>query len=186
MNEADLNTIVKNSVNETIGGWAYKIPDPQGQQAISAVQRPYDGFGFLNYSPLYWEGKFQKGYKAFNFKRIEDHQIDNLTIAQVLSKKNKIPVYSCVALGVWQSREYFDVFFFDIESLNQLIGSGKKSILKKELEHLKVKGMCVPVKKKLFNIEDALAAYNKTKEYIQECVDTFVEEGRNEISLLRK
>ena len=128
MKEKDLNSIINRSFSQY--GFSHKIADGIG--GIS-VQNPFDGFSVMHNLPWYWESKLLKGYKAFNFKKIEDHQIENL-----LKIKNGLGNNCCslIILGVFEPRQYFDIFFFDISYIVKLMNK-KKSILKKELLELK-------------------------------------------------
>jgi len=126
MNETDLNKIISDSAYINSGHY-HKISDD------SRTQKPYDGYGIINHLPAYIECKFKKEIDAFNFNKIEPHQLRNLT---TIRKELSVPNYSLIVLGLWKSREYFNIMFFDIEYINTLISLGKKSILKKELEEL--------------------------------------------------
>lgn len=127
MLEKDLNSIINRSLSEY--GFSHKIADPMHG---TGTQKPFDGFSVFLNSSWYWESKFLKGYQAFNFKRIESHQMDSL----LYIKKELDKVYSLIILGVYYPRKYFDLYFFDIDYIYNLIDS-KKSILKKELLDLK-------------------------------------------------
>lgn len=100
----------------------------------TGIQNPFDGFSVMHNLPWYWESKLLKGYKAFNFKKIEDHQIENLLKIKDGLGDN---CYSLIILGVFEPRQYFDIFFFDTGYIMDRIVEGKKSILKKELLEIK-------------------------------------------------
>jgi hypothetical protein len=124
MKESDLNRIINNGFKKI--GFSHKISDPMGGMG---VQNPFDGFSAVNSDIIFWEGKLIKSYKAFNFKAIEEHQIKNL-----LFLKTNTSCISVIILGVFESRKYFDVYFFDIELIQWLKHEQlKKSFLKKEL-----------------------------------------------------
>lgn len=125
MKEVDLNSALSRSFGRA--GFSFKIPDPLGGMGS---QNPFDLFCVLSGKPLYIESKFKKGVYAFNFKSIEDHQWRNL-----LQIKSLLPeAYCLVVLGVWESRKFFHVLFFDITFLDSLRQKGEKSIKQKTLQ----------------------------------------------------
>jgi len=129
MNEQQLNTIINNSFKKI--GFSHKIADPVGGMG---VENPFDGFSILPGKPVYWESKLLKGYKAFNFQLIKQHQYDNLIVI-----KNLLPdSYCLIFVGVFVPYKYFDLYAFDIEFIKYLREEKhKKSILKKELYEYK-------------------------------------------------
>lgn len=157
MKESQLNTIISNSL-KTIG-WAYKISDPMGG---TGIQNPFDGFGVYNKYSIYWEAKLLKSYQAFNFKKIESHQLKNLIDINNILLNN---CYTIIVLGIFESRKYFDVYFFDIKYIDKLIKNNKKSVLKKELLELKKQDMYLPIfrdkKLKKYYIDNIHNIYNK-------------------------
>jgi len=80
MKETNLNSlIVKNF--EAKGGFCHKLPDPMftddtGQRFN--LKRPFDGFAVLDNFQYYYETKMLKGYQAFPFQKLSEHQITNL------------------------------------------------------------------------------------------------------------
>lgn len=138
MEEANLNTAIKNLV-EAGGGWAQKWPDPPKAVAMMSTERPFDGSGVIGGFHFSWEGKFDKGYSAFNFNRVADHQYLNLE--KIVANGGN----GWVVLGVWESRKFFDVFVFDVRLLSSKKREGKKSFLKKELLALKEAGWFTPL-----------------------------------------
>lgn len=141
MKEKDLNTIINNSF-KTLGAFSHKIADPLGG---TGIQNPFDGFSVWNSVTYFWETKFQKDYKAFNFNRIEEHQHNSLNLINKQGCKNTKTV---IILGIWKSRDFFHVYFFDYDSIKGLKDTGKKSLLKKELESLKEQEKYLEIKKK--------------------------------------
>lgn len=136
MKEKDLNSIINRSFSRY--GFSHKISDPMHG---TGIQNPFDGFSVFYDSPWYWESKLLKGYQAFNFKKIEKHQIDNLFFI----KQELDHCYSLIILGIYEPRKYFDVLFFDITCIKNLINLNKKSLLKKELLELKEQEYTFPI-----------------------------------------
>ncbi len=135
MKENDLNRIVNKGIKRY--GFSHKIADPMHG---TGAQNPFDGFSVFYKKSWYWESKLLKGYQAFNFKKIEEHQDVNLTYI-----KNETPESEClIILGVYEPRKYFDIFLFSIEYINELM-KNKKSILKKELLEMKKNGKFIPL-----------------------------------------
>lgn len=134
MKESDLNSIIANSFRE--GGWfAFKIPDPHSSSAKTSSQLPFDGFALYDEGAFYWESKLMKGdYRAFPFSSIQPHQLSNLSLIGRVAKESGLTfVRSCVMLGVWKSRDYFDLYAFDMGYIIDAMEKGSKSILKKDL-----------------------------------------------------
>lgn len=137
MNEAVVNTIIKNMFNEQ--GVAYKIPDPGKGEVFTSIERPFDGFGTISIDnkqyPMYWEAKYSNTLKAFNFKNsLREHQ------AEWLDKFSKVEnSYNFVILGVDVSNRdkrlyIFDwpsyrKYFYGFEENNKTINSVNKNIL---------------------------------------------------------
>lgn len=116
-NERDFNSCIGRSLD-----WHYKIPDD------SRGEKPFDGFGIKDGKSVYWEAKFLKEPMAFNWKRLEDHQLRNLKEIQSLN-----PDAICVVvIGVVFGRGDIRVFVFDdlddVEKRKVL----SKSVMKKE------------------------------------------------------
>jgi len=149
MKEADLNTYTKNSFTEKGRTWMSKIPDPTTD--YNTIKRPFDLFGCYEGIPVYFEGKFQKGLKAFNFSHIRDHQIENLLELQNISKNYNKEMITGFTLGVYEPRKYFYLLTFEPDLINQLIISEKKSIIKVELLKLINSSKFVSIKKKKFD-----------------------------------
>lgn len=136
MKEKDFNQYFVSYINNYTEGWAYKIPDPRKGFSTSSAKRPYDIQGAYKDMDLYVESKFLKGYKAFNFNKIEPHQIYYLTQVSNSISKNFTTRYPLICLAIWEPRKFIHMYFFDIKLINKLI-KNKKSILKKELLKLK-------------------------------------------------
>jgi len=130
MKESSLNTIINQSINRKY--WNHKISDGIG--GIS-VQNPFDGFGIMNDKPLYYEAKLIKGgMYAFNFSKIEDHQVENLRIINAsLLKEIPNKFYTLFPVGFYKSREYFRILLFSYKTIESRKSNGEKSIKQKEL-----------------------------------------------------
>ena len=143
MNEQRLNTIINNNFKSI--GFSHKIADPA--QGVGS-QRPFDGFSVFNQKNFYWETKLLKGYQAFSFGKIEEHQLLNLLL---IKQKNQLAI-SLIILGVFIPYKFFDLFFFDINFIHKHILKGKKSFLKKELLFFKERNLFLSIKKEIFDI----------------------------------
>jgi hypothetical protein len=156
MTEKDLNRTLVSSV-EALGGWSWKIPDPSLAEIRNGTgQRPFDSFGYSNNFFFTFEAKFLRGYQAFNFGMIKSHQFENLSkiksITASFSEKSGIPFYTPIVLGIWESRKFFDIFFFDIQYIIDLRDAGNTSIKKKELEALKSQNKYLELKKDFIDL----------------------------------
>lgn len=116
-NEREFNSCIGRSLD-----WHFKIPDD------SRCEKPFDGFGILNGQSIYWEAKFLRRPEAFNFSRLEDHQLYHLKKIKELN-----PEALCLLIiGVVFGRGDIRVFIFD--DLDEIAErkAKKESILKKE------------------------------------------------------
>lgn len=149
MNEKDLNRIIVrsfNSLNEI--SIAHKISD-EAMQYTSTAKKPFDYFGACGSYLIYGESKFQRGYQSFNFNRLQDHQIKALLrFRKAASAIDNSKIFSVVSLGIWESRKYFHVYFFDIDLIVQLQDKGITSLKKKYLDILRENGLYYNVKNK--------------------------------------
>lgn len=153
MVEADLNRIIAKNLDETAFG--YKIPDPQKANAMTASKRPFDLFGETHDATVYAESKLMKGgFQAFSFSHIRPHQRENLLrINQATAHRVNRPL-TLIILGVWESRKFFGLFFFDILFVDRLMNEpGRKSILKKELEAFYENVQYLTIKKEVFDVQ---------------------------------
>lgn len=137
MDEKDLNRVIVRSFNE--GDFGYKIPDDASSFTATA-KKPFDYFGNTGDFVVFGESKLIKGVYAFNFKRLADHQLHALRhISRVRRNNPSVPVYSVVSIGLWRSRQYFYVLFFDIDLIWSLMtqdNGSRRSIRGKELSAL--------------------------------------------------
>jgi hypothetical protein len=155
MDEKSFTGIIGKSLSQI--GFFYKIPDPRQVFTESSRQNPYDYISANPYMISFVECKLLKGYQSFNFGHIREHQIYNLMLIKNAIDNLKISdkVFSLICLGIWESRKYFDVMFFDISYIYNLMQMGKKSLLKKELLDIKESGYYKTIKKGLIeNIEN--------------------------------
>lgn len=140
MNEQEFNTIVGNSLQ-----WRHKIADG-GRHGLL----PFDGMGIFENKPLYWESKFLRKPEAFNFSRLEDHQIENLHKVQELLGGD--PAWFLI--GVDFGRSDKRVFLFrDMEYIRKR-KEDKDSILKKEFEKRR---NYVTIKKQLIDFKELIS-----------------------------
>lgn len=123
--------------------WHHKIGD------AGRFSKPFDGFGIACGKSIYWEAKLLKKPQAFNFMRLEDHQIYNLL---EVTKHNPDAValfLVCVQFARGDNRIFV---FRDMQYINQRKQS-RDNILKKEFEH---RSNYVMIKKQLINFEELL------------------------------
>lgn len=155
MKESNLNTIIQKSLNRV--AWGFKIPDPMHG---TGIQNPFDLVGVYNHKPLYIESKLIKQeYTSFNFNRIEDHQIRNLTFL-----KSYLPDSLClIAVGYYVPRKLFDVFFFDIDTILNLKSQGINSLKKKNMLQLHQDGLYLPIEYEKIEVGDGI----KRVQYLQ-------------------
>lgn len=125
-NEAELNRVIVRSLNEN--GFGFKIPDTVSYVSKRHGDLPFDIFGICNQRPVYIESKFLKEPKAFNFDRLEDHQLKSL-----IKCKRSCPYARCYLLiGVVFGRGDIRVFYFEDLDYIYLRKTSKMSITKKE------------------------------------------------------
>jgi penicillin-binding protein-related factor A (putative recombinase) len=128
MKEKDLNTIINNSFKEL--GFSHKIADPIGG---TGIQNPFDGFSVLQGKQWYWEAKLLKGYQAFNFNKIENHQLESLRLIEDHSCSHTRCLF---IVGIWEAYKYTHIYIFDFKYIEEKKFDGKKSILKKDFQDL--------------------------------------------------
>ena len=129
-NERDLNGLITRSINKK--GFAHKISDSVSLKSSQSNKLPFDIFGIYNGKPVYIESKFLKEPKAFNFSRLEEHQIKSL-----IKCKKLCPDASCLLLiGVVFGRGDIRVFYFDDPEYLYDRKLHRQSILKKEFESM--------------------------------------------------
>jgi len=137
MKESNLNTIIQKTLNRK--NWGFKIPDPMHG---TGIQNPFDLVGAYHGKPLYIESKLIKTeHLAFNFNKIEDHQIRNL---RYLAESLKESI-CLVAVGYYVPRKLFNVFFFDIKTILNLKSQGVNSLKKKSITQLYQDGLYLPI-----------------------------------------
>lgn len=162
MKESELNTIIKNNFSQN--GWGWKLPDPSkenivgvdknGKTVFNFRPNPFDGLGITNKFIVFFETKLLKGYQAFSFRRIAQHQIFNLDQIHettILHLYDFIfPLFIC---GIYIPYKGVDLFFFHVKEILIRRARGDKSVKKKELLILRDKGFYLPVKKKNFQVD---------------------------------
>ena len=147
MKETTLNSLII-SIFKVADGFAYKIPDPmftddEGQRFN--LKRPFDGFAVLDSFQYYFETKLLKGYQAFPFQKLSEHQITNLCCID----RNSVFTTPIIVVGIYLERIGFDLFFIkpDMKAWEM-----RCSIVKKQLEELRDKGLYLPLRKKSFEV----------------------------------
>jgi penicillin-binding protein-related factor A (putative recombinase) len=146
MTEQQLNTTIGTSMD-----WHYKIGD------AGKFKKPFDGVAIHGGKSIYWESKLIKKPQAFNFTRLEDHQIYNLMQVYKLAP-DAIPLFLiCVQFARGDNRVFV---FRDMPYIAQR-KRDRISITKKEFERRK---NYVNIHKQLINI-DELLAIDKNLEY---------------------
>ena len=138
--ESEFNTVVKNSIINC-DGFAHKISD------IGQIQHgtlPFDIFGCCKNKMIVCESKFYKEPQAFNFKRLEYHQIKSLIqVYESFSDPDRI--CALFIIGMRFGRNDTRVFWWKNEDLYyiQRRKSSNKSIYKKEFlemdKYIKIK-----------------------------------------------
>lgn len=150
MKENDFNGLVTKTFNNNENAWAYKIPDPQGMAALSSIKRPCDIIAVYNNESYYIESKLLKNeFLAFNFSRIEEHQIYHLTRI----KKSNPNTLCLIFVAYWVSRKIYEFFVFDIDFILEQMKTNK-SILKKKILEMRNKNMSIKISKGKFNIDE--------------------------------
>ena len=146
-NEANFNGIISSSINTK--GYAYKIPDTFSSSGMRSIA-PFDGFGWCDGKFLCWEAKYLTEPKAFNFKRLENHQIKSLISAYENIKNCE----SIFIIGVNFGRADKRCFVFKNKDLYYIKDRKEKgeSLLKKEFENLPY----FKIKKNQIDIEELL------------------------------
>ena len=129
-NESELNRMIVRSLNRN--GFGHKIADTVSYNSHKHSDLPFDIFGIYNGKPVYIESKFLKEPKAFNFSRLEEHQIKSL-----IKCKKLCPDAACLLLiGVVFGRGDIRVFYFDDTEYLYDRKLHRQSILKKEFESM--------------------------------------------------
>lgn len=147
MNEASFCTAITNKFMEE-KAFAYKIPDPTKEEIRrGARKRPFDIVAWKGDISFALEAKFMKGYFAFNFDRIEEHQFWWLDCAKRAFELEPRKTFFCgIIVAFWEPRKLYDVFVFDIDYLKARMSTGEKSIKQKELLDFKERKLCFPLK----------------------------------------
>lgn len=140
MNETHINRTIGKSLD-----WYFKIPDNAFLNKL-----PFDGFGVYKGYSIYWEAKYLNKPSAFNFSRLEDHQIQNLL---EISKQNSEYIIPLLLIAVNFGRSDTRIYYYkDIKEIAKR-KQNKESILKKEFESSK---NYIKIKKSLINIDEII------------------------------
>lgn len=151
MIESDFNSILTRSLHDS-GWFGFKIGDQRSSITQFHSKNPYDLFGYYKGRFVCCESKWLKEPMAFNFTRLEDHQIENLIKAHEM-------VDNCLAMfviGVDFGRGDKRVFIWKDKDLYyiQRRKQNKDNILKKEMLTL---NNYVKIKKGVVNFDDIIA-----------------------------
>ncbi len=152
MVESEFNSIITRSFMDQ-GGYAFKIPDTFSMSTGYHSKNPYDIFGIYRGMFVAWESKYLQSPGSFNFKKLQDHQIENLILSYEMMTPNVLSVF---AVGVDYGRGDKRVFIWKNESLYDIRDrriSGR-SILKKEFDSL---SNYVKIRKNKIDIEEILS-----------------------------
>ena len=138
MVEKDFQSIVTHTFNSQ-DGWCYKIPDSGWDL------KPYDCYGFHNGMTYVMELKWMSKPQAFNFSRLEQHQIDNLIRTYEIMGDNARCMF---IVGIDYGRTDKRAYVFCNEQLYEIARrkKEKRNLLKKdfnELPFLKIKSRIV-------------------------------------------
>ena len=147
MKESNLNSLIVSNFKQA-GGFSYKIIDPQftnDENQRFNLKRPFDGFAVLDGFQYYYETKLLKGYQAFPFQKLSEHQITNLCCIN----KNSAFTTPMIIVGIYLYRVGVDLFFF---RPNMKVWEMKCSIVKSQLEGLRERGLYLPLRKQTFDV----------------------------------
>jgi penicillin-binding protein-related factor A (putative recombinase) len=134
MNEATLNTIIKNSLT-----FGHKISDNGIHGKL-----PCDGFGMYGSKPFYWEAKILPKPMAFNFNRLEDHQMEALSTIKRLGGDAVITAFIiCVDYGRGDKRVFIYTDMEEIAKRKELHLSIKKKEFDSNTSYVKIKNALI-------------------------------------------
>lgn len=150
MLESEFNSIVTKSLNKQ-GGFGFKIPDERSTITGFHSKNPYDIYGIYKNHFVAWESKWMNKPQAFNFDRLEEHQIDNL----IKSFELLDCCLSVFAIGIDFGRNDKRVFIWKNKDLYNIKErkENKNNIYKKEFEERK---NYIKISKGLINFDDIL------------------------------
>lgn len=134
MLESDLNRIIFSSIRDKNElNFSEKISDS------SPTKKCFDGIA--SFENKFWaiESKLIKGnFTSFNFKRLEQHQIDNLLKIR-MQTINASGVESVVIVGYFEPRKICGIFIFDILAIVDLLGKDIWSLKQDKILRMKEK-----------------------------------------------
>ena len=139
MLEKDFQSILTHTFTSQ-EGWCYKIED------AGFSPKPYDCYGFHDGMAYVMELKWMNKPQAFNFSRLEQHQIDNLLRTYEIMGDNARCMF---IIGINYSRLDKRVFIFCNEQLKEIARrkKEKRNLLKKDFDNLpflKIKNKAMP------------------------------------------
>lgn len=171
MNEKDLNRDF-GKLFRNKNYFAYKLSD-DANSFTTTNKKPFDIIISTDKYDIYAEGKLIKdGFSSFNFSKLEDHQIINLSLISSLSKNRKLFTKCIVYVGIYEVRKLYKLMILDIDLINYLISINKTSILKKEQILLNTKNCLFDMKKDdIENIENFILTIGKWKNIFKEEFD---------------
>lgn len=155
MTESELNSMINTNFGRY--GFSHKISD---QPRKNATPRPFDGFSIYDGKVFFWETKILDRYKAFPLSMIKDHQLESLlSIVNIKAFKDttmksvvKGRIYPLIILGIVVDKKNADLFFFDINIINNFkIVCKTTSIEKWSLLDLRKNGKYLPMKEGKFD-----------------------------------
>ena len=165
MTESEFNTILGKSLRN-LGWHAQKIPDSpfHAKEERFTPKRPYDIFAFSDDYSFAIESKLLKPttkktkYCAFNFNKIEHHQLNCLIDAN--SKKRTVGI---LALYVWRKNEVKEVNLIPVDVVYAAMDDCDYGFTKEFLADYKLKFNCyndlfalpMDLDKQLFKLKQA-------------------------------
>jgi len=161
MKESNLNSLIVSNFKQA-GGFSYKIIDPQftnDENQRFNLKRPFDGFAVLDSFQFFFETKMLRGYQAFPFQKLSEHQITNLC----LINKNSVFTTPMIIVGIYLYRIGFDLFFI---KPNMNAWEKRCSIVKNQLEELRERGLYLPLRKQTFDVLRIPAKIIEVRPYI--------------------
>lgn len=132
MKEREFNSIISRSLN--IEGLGFKIPDTFSTGNLKHPSLLFDGFGYFKGNLICWESKYLQKPQAFNFNKLQEHQINNL----IGFYENVDSCISLFLIGVNYGRADNRVYYWANEDLYNIRKRKAEAdnILKKELDTL--------------------------------------------------
>jgi len=166
MNEKEMNRAIAKTFNDfapmpqkdpygrdcepLIPSFGYKIPDPSWPGA-KGQKRPFDGFAVHLGFTIFWEAKFQRGYRTFSWSRLQQHQFNALKRVW----HPKAGRLALMILGVNEPGRGTDLFFVDFKMVwHYMEWCQVKSLPADVIAGWKRQGLYRPLKKGKFSLEN--------------------------------